>query len=120
MPTKRSLNRQLADARAQVRRLIDERDTATSTAGTGQFSTRYLARQLSEARDEIDHLTRKLTDQQPEPPAPDAWKRERARWRQRLDLSERARASLDTQILQLGQANERLNREAYERAEAAR
>lgn len=120
MPTKRTLTRQLADARTQIRRLADARDDAVEDVGTGSFSTRYLAKQLTAAREEIDALHHQLDERRPSGPVPAAWKAERARWRQRLDLSERARASLDTQILQLGQANERLTREAYQRAEDAR
>lgn len=117
MPTKRSLNRQLADARAQIRRLTEQRDDARSDAGTEHFGTRYLAKQLDDVREENEELRRQLATAAPGPgPGRIAW----ARIRQELRLSERARASLDAQLLQLGQTNERLNREAYERSEATR
>jgi hypothetical protein len=117
MPTKRTLTRQLADARAQVRRLTDERDQARAAAGTGGFNTTYLAKQLDEAREENDRLRRRLDARRLVPAAPEGWRKERSRLRLDLALSERARAALDAQVLQLGAANDRLNREAYDRAQ---
>jgi hypothetical protein len=120
MPTKRSLNRQLADARAQVRRLADARTEAVSDAGTERFNTARLAKHLSESREEVDELRKQLAARPTTPAvAPDSWPAERARLRQKLDLSERARASLDAQVLQLGLVNEQQAREAYDRAVAA-
>lgn len=91
MPTKRTLTRQLTDARAEIRRLAEKRQDATEAAGTGQFNTARLARQITEAREENDKLRRRLADR-PAAPVPDAWKAERSRLMQRLALSERARA----------------------------
>jgi hypothetical protein len=120
MPTKRTLARQLADARQQVRDLVDERDKALGSAATGGFNTRRLAQQLNEAREENDSLRRQLDEQQPPAPAPDAWKTERSELLRRLRLVEEARASLDAQLVQLGGINDWMCREAYDRAEAAR
>lgn len=50
------------------------------------------------------------------PTGPDAWKAERTRLVQRLDLSERARASLDGQMTVVQDANDALCREAVDRA----
>jgi hypothetical protein len=120
MPTKRSLNRQLADARAQVRRLADAREEATADAVTEHFGVAYLSKQLDEAREENARLRRQMVARPTTPAvAPDAWPAERARLRQLLDLAQRARASLDAQVLQLGQINEQQAREAYDRAVAA-
>jgi hypothetical protein len=120
MPTKRSLNRQLADARAQVRRLADARTEATSDAGPSDSTPPASPSSWTRPGRRSTELRRQLAARPTTPAvAPDAWPAERARLRQLLDLSERARASLDAQVLQLGQINEQQAREAYDRAVAA-
>jgi hypothetical protein len=79
MPTKRSLNRQLADARAQVRRLADAREEATADAVTEHFGVAYLSKQLDEAREENARLRRQMVARPTTPAvAPDAWPAEPA------------------------------------------
>lgn len=117
MPTKRTLTRQLQDARAQIRDLVEKRDEAAGAAGTEHFNVVRLVKQVNEARDEIDELRRQL-NALPKTPSPDAWKTERARLRQRLELAERARISLDAQLMTLTLANDAMSREAYDRAVA--
>lgn len=118
MPTKRTLRRHLAEARQQIRDLVDERDKALRAAGTGGFNTSYLARQLDEVREENKRLRRRAAE--PGPAAPDACKQERSELLRRLRQREEACASLDAQVLQLGRINEQQAAEAYDRAEAAR
>jgi hypothetical protein len=113
MPTKRTLTRQLTDAQQQVKRLVDERDKALRAAGTGGFNTSYLARQLTDARDEAAALRQQLDARRPAAPDTEAWKRERSELRRQLRLSEEARASLDAQILQLGAINEKQAAASY-------
>lgn len=113
MTTKRTLRQQLADAQAQIRRLVDDRAEAREDADTGTANTGRLCRQLDAAREETAALRRRLAAASP-PPA--SWQRERSRLVRELDLSQRARAALDAQVLQLGAANDALSREAYDRA----
>lgn len=110
MPTKRTLSRQLADARARVQQLVDERDEAVGDAGTEHSNVTRLARQLSETRDQLDALQRKHDGNQPAP-GEDLRDARRA-----LMLSERARASLDAQLVTVQAANDSLCREAVTRA----
>lgn len=119
MPTKRTLARELASARQRVRSLVDERDQAVSDAGSEHFSVKYLAKQLDEAREEIAQLRRALADRPSPPAVPDAWKKERSRLLRDLDLSQRARGALDAVCRELTGINDRLNRQAQDRAVAA-
>jgi hypothetical protein len=116
MTTKRTLRRLLAEEKDKNRRLVDARQDALDDADTGQFNSRLLAEQLSDARDEIEDLQRRLKTR-PAVAVPEAWTRERSELRRQLRLSEQARASLDRQVRQLGDANERLYREQYDRAQ---
>ncbi|WP_159011730.1 hypothetical protein [Streptomyces sp. NRRL F-5123] len=118
MTTKRTLSRQLADARAQIRRLADAREDAVGTAGTEHFNVVRLAKQLAEAREENDALRRRL-EARLTTTAPADWAEERSVLRRALVLCERARASLDAQCRQLGAVNDRMNRELHDRAEVA-
>ena len=117
MPTKRTLTRQLADARRHIERLVEQRDEAHGDTTAAIGNQRRLAQQLTEALDEADRLRKELADR-PVAGRP-GWDRERARLRQELALSERARASLDAQVRQLSDINDRLNRAAYDRTVAA-
>jgi hypothetical protein len=116
MTTKRTLRRLLAEEKDKNRRLADGRTEAREDADTGQFNTAYLAQQVDKLREENNELARRLKAAAVAPP-PAGWQRERSRLRRALDLSERARAALDDRVLQLGAANDRLNREAYDRAQ---
>lgn len=110
MPTKRTLTRQLADAHGRIQQLVDERDEALGNAGTGQSNVTRLARQLSEVRDELDALQRKHDADRP------AAGDELRAARRALMLSERARASLDEQLVAARAEIESLCREAVARA----
>lgn len=110
MPTKRTLTRQLADARKRVQQLVNERDEAVGNAGTGQANVARLAKQLSETRDQLDALQRKHDGDRPAPGE------ELRDARRALMLSERARASLDAQLVTVPAANDSLWREAVTRA----
>jgi hypothetical protein len=113
MATKRTLIRERDLARAGRDRVIEQRDEARSERDAALGNQKRMAQHLSEALDEADRLRKDLAPQ-PAPASPAA----NADLRRRLDLAERARASLDAQVLQLGQINERLTREAYDRAVA--
>lgn len=116
MPTKRTITRERDDARTTRDRVVEQRDTARTERDAAIGNQQRLARQLSDVRDELDALRK---DPPPAGPEPEHWAAERTRLRQQLDLSERARASLDTQAVQLGQLNDQLTREAQDRAVTA-
>lgn len=115
MPTKRTLTRQLDQAREGRDRAIKQRDEARSSAAAAIGNQRRMAGQLTEVRDELDQARAELKDR-PAAQTPAEWAQERARLRQQLALSERARAALDAQLLQVGRANDALSREAYDRS----
>jgi len=72
--------------------VVAERDAANKTAEAERFNVKRLAAQLSGVRDELRDARRALM------------------------LSERARASLDTQLATVRAANEAMCREAIDRA----
>lgn len=117
MPTKRTLARQLEEARAQIRTLVDERDEARKDLAGRQWTERYLAssrddlvvkltrerdaavRSLRATEDDLADARRRLADR----PAPAVELRDA---RRALMLSERARRSLDEQLSTMQKANE--------------
>lgn len=110
MNTRRTLRSQRDHARDQRDRAYEQLEDALESADTGRFTTKRLAHQLTEARDQVDALTRKLNDDRPTPAA------ELRDARRALMLSERARASLDAQLATVQAANEALCRAAVDRA----
>ncbi|WP_433893067.1 hypothetical protein [Streptomyces sp. CA-111067] len=113
MPTKRTLTRQLADARRQRDAAYEARDVALKDADGERFNTRRLSRQISDARDEIDALRKEATEPAPAPAGPAV---EPQTTRRELLLVNRARRALVDQIEELRRCNDDLSREAVDRA----
>jgi hypothetical protein len=107
MPVRRSTYR---DLQAAYRRAIEERDDARKLA----------AERLSTVTRQADHIDQ-LRDEQPDvvvrPPRPTPGD---AELRRQLELSQRARASLDEQCRTLQAANEAMAAELRDAAEGAR
>lgn len=122
MPTKRTLRRQLADAHAQIRRLVDDRDEAREELA----SRKWIANNLTSSRDDLaitrtrerDAALRTLrtTEDQlaaarAELAARPAGAAELRDARRRLLLAETARASLAQQLADVQKSNDAMSRE---------
>ena len=110
MDTRRTLRQKLADLQRRYADAVTKRDAAERLARTELFNVKRLAGQLSQARDELDTLHRKIGADRPSPAA------ELRDARRALMLSERARRSLDEQLATVQAANEALCREAVDHA----
>lgn len=105
MDTRRTLRQRLTDLSSRYTAAIAARDDAIKAAKTERFNVQRLARQLGEARNEIEQLRDKDASNRPPPSA------ELRDTRRALMLSERARQSFDTQMAHLQAANEAMARE---------
>lgn len=110
METRRTLREERDIARTQRRAAIEQCDAAVKDAVIERSNVKRLAGQLSETRDELDALQRKHEADRPAP------SEELRNARRALMLSERARASLDAQLVTVQAANDSLCREAVTRA----
>lgn len=127
MPTKRTLRQQLADARAQIRTLVDERDDARADLAARRWTNRLLSSDRAETvlaltreRDDAIRRLRATEDQlaaarrqlavRPAA-ASELWDARRARM-----LAERARASLAEQLATVQAANDAMCREQVNRS----
>lgn len=121
MPTKRTLSRQLADARAQIRDLVDERDEAREWVEEHLASSRPdVAAQLTRERDQAERelaaagkVVVALRQQLAGRPTSSAELRDA---RRALTLAERARRTLADQLAVVQAANDAMRRERVDAA----
>lgn len=122
MPTKRTLRQQLADARDQIRRLVDERDEAIKDLASRTWVDRHLTTSRDDLaitrtreRDAALRTLRTTEDQlaaaRAELSARPAGAAELRDARRRLLLADTARRSLAEQLAVVQAANDAMSRE---------
>lgn len=105
----RRRRREREETSQRIARLTEQRDEARQDSAQQIDLNRRLCQQLADVRDELAEVRRQLATARAATPAT---------LRRRLDLAERARAGLDTTLVELQQANESLYRELAARPAA--